>query len=91
MRIITPEDFGITDSEKTTAIYLLRDLTVKQITELRHLSFDGVQSQTKRIREKMQSTTMHGALARMIAVNIINKRELITCLPKEWNNPYRLI
>ena len=50
-----PVKFNITDAEKSTAICLLQDMTVKQITQLRHLSFHGVQSQTKRIREKMSS------------------------------------
>ena len=85
MNIISPIQFSITDSEKATAICLLQDMTVKQITELRHLSFAGVQSQTVRIREKMHSTTIYAALARMIALEIIHKEELISCLPKDWN------
>ena len=79
-----PVKFNITDAEKSTAICLLQDMTVKQITQLRHLSFHGVQSQTKRIREKMSSTTIQGALARMIALGIIRREELLSCLPKDW-------
>ena len=85
MNVIAPTQFRITDSEKATAICLLQDLTVKQITEVRHLSIGGVQSQTQKIREKMHSTTIHGALARMIAIGIIRKDELVACLPQDWN------
>jgi len=84
MKEIILPPFGITDTEKKTALYLLQDLTVKQITELRHISFEGVQSQTKRIRSKMYATTIQGALARMIAVGIIHEEELLLCLPKDW-------
>jgi hypothetical protein len=87
MSSITNEKISITDSEKTTAIYLLRDMTVKEISFLRHISFDGIQSQTKRIREKTGTSTIHGALARLIAAEVIKQDELASCLPKDGVDP----
>ncbi len=81
MSIIQSNIFSITNSERETAVYLLRDLSVKQVKEMRCLSFEGVQSQTKRIREKMQAGTIYGALGRMIALNIITHNDLLLCLP----------
>jgi len=42
----------ITISEKETTILLLKELTVKEIKELKDLAFQGAQSQTTRIRQK---------------------------------------
>jgi hypothetical protein len=71
---VVPE--SITPAEKETAILLLKDLTVKQVQDITHLSFNGVQSRTKRIRLKTQTSTIHGALGRMLADGIITAEEL---------------
>ena len=75
----------ITVTEKETTILLLKDLTVKQIKELKFLSFQGAQSQTTRIRQKMHASTFNAAVARMVAIGIITKEELMQCLPSGWD------
>ena len=74
----------ITDCERKTAIYLLNDFTVKEVMELCFVSFGGLQSQTGRIRLKMNTATIYAALGRMIALEIIKKDELFNCLPNPW-------
>jgi hypothetical protein len=80
MKTISTSEFNISESEKQTAIYLLQDLTVKQIAGLRCLSFAAVQRQTMQIRTKMETTTIYAALARMIAARIIAWEELVSCV-----------
>lgn len=85
---IRQRKFKITDAEKETALCLLRDMTVKEITAVRYLSVAGVQDQTKRIRIKMETSTIYGALGRMIATGIITEEELRSCLPENWGNHF---
>lgn len=87
MRTITSNPkFTITDSEKKTAVLLLQDLTVKEIADLRYLSFSAVQSQAVQIRKKMNATTMYTAIGRMIVNKIIPDEDLVFCLPEHWKD-----
>jgi len=74
----------ITESEKQTALYLLRGLTIKEISNYRNLSFEAIQSHAKRIRYKMEASTIQGALGRMLALGLISADELMSCLPPGW-------
>ena len=74
----------ITKIEKETAIYFLRDLTVKEIQAINNVSFDCIQSRARQIRSKMHSSTIYGALARMVALGMITIEELTYCLPEGW-------